>query len=234
MTYFDGFSKDAVIFLKKLKENNNRDWFYEHKETYENKIKSTAQTFIEEMGHVFASEGLKFTADTKKSLFRIYKDMRFGKDKLPYKTHIGMFFPYGTSGRWLKPVEATGLYLHIEPHNTFIAGGLYSPQPAHLRGIRNKIAIDYDEFLEIISDKKIIQDFEQILEDEKLKRVPAGFPKEHPAAELLKLKRFTVLGAFDEELIYDRRLIDIVKSKAETMTPFLDFLHQGAFGDTNR
>ncbi len=227
--YFNGFSEKALIFLDKLKKNNNRKWFNKNKIIYETEIKQKSHLLITEMQHLFAAEGLPYAADVKKSLFRIYRDMRFGKNKLPYKTNTGMFFPYRAESGKYKPIEATGLYLHIEPRGCFIAGGLYSPLPVQLKGIRRKLADEWQEFEEIVNDGIFSLEFPIRLQDEKLKRVPTAYPKDHPAIEYLKLKRYTVFCEIDDRQITGRSLIDLLKTKAEVIIPFLEFLHQGAF-----
>jgi len=227
--YFDGYSEKALIFLDNLKKNNNREWFKSNKIIFDTEIKQKSQLLISELQHLFAAEDLPFGADIKKSLFRIYRDMRFGKNKLPYKTNTGLFFPYrAESGRY-KPVEATGLYLHIEPKGCFIAGGLYRPLPEQLKGIRKKLSNDWEEFSEIITEKNFSREFPIRLQDDKLKRVPTGYPKEHPASEYLKLKGYTAFCELEDHAICERSLIDIIKTKARAIMPFLDFLHQGAF-----
>jgi len=188
---FEGFSPEVISFLKDLKNNNNRDWFNAKKSFYLNEIKEKSLALISEMQYVFAAEDLPFDADLKKSLFRIYRDIRFSKDKSPYKTHIGMFFPYKAGASKLKPVEATGIYLHIEP----------GPE------------------------------FEIIFNDESLKRIPQGFPKEHPAAELLKLKGYSALNIIPCDIIGNRMLIAVLVQKAKAMLPLLEYLHEAVSGN---
>jgi uncharacterized protein (TIGR02453 family) len=228
---FEGFSPEVISFLKDLKNNNNRDWFNAKKSFYLNEIKEKSLALINEMQYVFAAEDLPFDADLKKSLFRIYRDIRFSKDKSPYKTHIGMFFPYKAGASKLKPVEATGIYLHIEPGQCFIAGGLHRPLPPQLKMIRNRIAGDYEELNSIINDKNFKAEFEIIFNDESLKRIPQGFPKEHPAAELLKLKGYSALNIIPCDIIGNRMLIAVLVQKAKAMLPLLEYLHEAVSGN---
>ena len=221
---FEGFTPEAIQFLADLKQNNNREWFNERKEFYEKEIKLKAQWLIAEMQYVFAQEGLNFTVDVKKSMFRIYRDIRFSKNKEPYKTHIGLFFPFTSDGKWHKPVEVPGLYLHIEPDMMFIAGGLHRPLPQQLKAIRTKLTEDWEEFNDIINDVEFKREFPDGLTKESLKRVPAGFPKDHPAADLLKLKTYTTASNINNDIIYNRKLIDVLIGKAQVITPFLEFL----------
>ncbi len=230
---FEGFSPLTIDFLIDLKNNNNRDWFNANKDIYLNELKGKALTLINEMQYAFLSDGLPFNADMKKSLFRIYRDIRFSKDKTPYKTHLGIFFPYKADSTQHKPIEATGLYLHIEPNMCFIAGGLHRPQPAQLKNIRNSINGNYQQFKNIINDKFFTNEFTKILNDESLKRVPRGFPKEHPAADLLKLKGYSLIYSFPCDIIFSRSLISLIIKKAKAMSPFLEFLDNAAFDRTS-
>ena len=229
---FEGFSPVAISFLEDLKSKNNRDWFNANKEIYLQELKTKALALIHEMQYVFASEDLSFNGDLKKSLFRIYRDIRFSKDKSPYKTHLGIFFPYRAGSRGHKPIETTGLYLHIEPQQCFIAGGLHRPLSQQLKSIRNRIVEDYELFFEIINEEEFKEEFSGILKNESLKRVPQGFEKDHPIAEFIKLKGFSVLANIPCDIIYDRNLIAAIVNKARLMTPFLEFLHNAAFGNT--
>jgi len=227
---FDGYSPKAISFLKDLKQNNNRDWFMENKPVYDVELKLKSHSLVIEMASAFASEDLPYLADIKKSLFRINRDIRFSKNKEPYKTNTGVFFPYKAHESGHKPVESAGLYLHIEPGECFIAAGMHMPMPEQLKGIRNKIDTDWQQLDEIMKSKKLLNDFPKVFESEKLKRIPRGFPEEHPAADLLKLKGFTVYADLPQKEIYKRDLIGILLNKAIVVIPFLEFLHQGTKG----
>ena len=228
---FEGFDPEVIKFLTRLKQNNRREWFNERKEFYEKEIKLKAQALIAELQYIFANEGLNYMADIKKSLFRIYRDVRFSKNKEPYKTHIGLFFPYVADGTWRKPIEATGIYLHIEPELSFIAGGLHMPQSQQLKNLRVKIANDWEDYYDIIKNKKFTKEFPDWYSGESLKRVPAGFPKDHPAAEILKQKSFTASCNISNDIIYSRKLIDELIKKAKILAPFLEFLNEGTSGN---
>ncbi len=225
---FDGFAPEVIQFLTRLKQNNRREWFNERKEFYEREIKLRAEALIAELQYIFANEGLNYKADIKKSLFRIYRDVRFGKNKEPYKTHIGLFFPYGADGTWLKPIEATGIYLHIEPELSFIAGGLHLPQSQQLKNLRVKIANEWENYYDIINNKKLTKEFPNWYSGESLKRVPSGFPQNHPAVEVLKQKSFTASCNISNDIICKRKLIDELIKKAKILVPFLEFLNEGA------
>lgn len=224
-TSFNGFSPVLFQFLVDLKNNNSKDWFLSNKSIYENEVKNKTKEFVEVMSHIFASLNMPYISDVKSSLFRIYRDIRFSKNKDPYKTNIGIFFPYQISSIIAgKPVELPGLYVHFEPGDCFIAGGLHMPTPEQLKRIRLNISINYEELYEIMNASGFSKEFASFFEEEKLKRVPAGYPKDHPAAELLKMKSFTVYTPISQELAYSDELINSIVKKAKVIEPFLKFL----------
>ena len=227
---FEGFSPKTIKFLKDLKANNNRDWFMANKQIYEEEIKQRTQSLVNEMAMAFASEDLPYLADIKKSLFRIYRDVRFSKNKEPYKTNAGVYFPYKAGETGHKPGDGGGLYLHIEPGDCFIAAGRHMPSSEHLKGIRKKIDTDWKELEKIMKSKKLLNEFPDVFESEKLKRMPRGYSEDHPAAELLKLKGYTVYTSIPQKDLNNRKLINMLVKKAKTVVPFLEFLHQGAVG----
>jgi uncharacterized protein (TIGR02453 family) len=185
---FNGFPKEGLAFLKALKRNNNRPWFEKHKSDYENYVKLPVQCLISDLEIPFRGFGPEFDLNPKRSIFRIYRDVRFSKDKRPYKTHVAAHFvlrgkPKGISG--------SGYYLHIEPGEIYLGAGIYMPESDQLKKIRRAIAENPKEFLAIISKPDFKKTFGE-MEGEKLVRVPAGYPADHPLAEYLKHKHFLV------------------------------------------
>jgi uncharacterized protein (TIGR02453 family) len=221
---FNGFSEEVPKFFLELKDNNNKEWFAEHKQFYEKMVKDTAKLFIAAMGERFAKLGLPFIADPKKSIFRINRDIRFSTNKDPYKTNLGIIFPYTFSQANKMPVQSVGLYYHLEHDGSFIAGGIHMPETQVLRAIRSKIAADWEEFNKIVNDKKIKQEFENGFYGESLKRMPQGYPVDHPAGDFLKLKEYTVFSNIPFELSYSGKLLDIIEKKAIAAVPLFDFL----------
>ncbi len=222
---FMGFNKDFLKFLSDLKVNNNKDWFDKNRPFYESEIKNTSKLFVYEMGNLFIEKGLPFVADSKISLFRINRDVRFSSNKNPYKNNISMYFPFSITPETAKKSTPVGLYCHFEPNNCFIAGGFYMPESAELNHFRNRIFTEFDEFTRIIESKNFKSNFPEIIRmTEPLKRVPAGFPKEHPSAEFLKLKDLSFTCTVPIELINSSKLLDFIVQKAELIAPFLNFL----------
>lgn len=208
----------TLQFLKTLLKNNNRDWFTENKNLYIEAQKDVllfVENLIEEMSK-FDEEILKI--DAKKSLFRIYRDVRFSKDKSPYKTNFGAGLGMG------KGTRITGYYLHIEPGKSFLAGGVYQPEPSVLKEIRKEISMSGNEFLKILEQKDFRNNFRGLSVENKLQRVPAGFEKDDPMSEYLKLKNFIVVHPIsDASLLKENAAKDFAKI-FESIKPLNDFL----------
>ena len=208
----------TLLFLKDLHKNNNRDWFNENKDRYRaahTNVADFVEVLIEEIGE-FDEEILK--TDAKKALFRIYRDVRFSKDKSPYKTNFGAGLGMGKGNR------ISGYYLHIEPGKSFLAGGVYQPEPSVLKEIRKEISMNAKEFQEILEQDDFRNNFRGLSVGQKLQRVPAGFEKDDPMAEFLKLKNFIVVHPVSNEALMKE---DAAKNFAQifkSIKPLNDFL----------
>lgn len=208
----------TLLFLKDLHKNNNREWFNENKDRYRAAYTNVAdfvEVLIEEIGK-FDEEILKI--DAKKALFRIYRDVRFSKDKSPYKTNFGAGLGMGKGNR------ISGYYLHIEPGKSFLAGGVYQPDTSVLKEIRKEISINSKEFLSILEQDEFRNNFRGLSVEQKLQRVPAGFEKDDPMAEFLKLKNFIVVHPVSNEALMKE---DAAKNFAQifkSIKPLNDFL----------
>lgn len=222
---FNGFNPEIVSFFSELKANNTREWFDEHRDFYEQHIKNASKAFVMEMQERFSKSGLPYYADPKKSLFRINRDTRFSANKDPYKTNLGIYFPYTIAESMKKPVNSLGIYFHIEPGMCFIAGGIHMPEPDILKALRAKVAEDYDLLLEIAASKGIKSEFETVFSGERLKRAPQGYPQDHPAVELLKLKEFTMFSNIDLKETFNKDIAEIMERKSAAAIPFMDFFH---------
>ncbi|PQA90608.1 TIGR02453 family protein [Chryseobacterium shigense] len=210
---------ETFTFLKNLTQNNNREWFTENKKLYtesqenvitflDELIKEIAE-FDEEMGKI----------DGKKSLFRIYRDTRFSKDKIPYKTNFGASLGMG------KGSKKGGYYLHIEPGKSFLAGGVYMPESSVLREVRKEISLYGEDFLKIIHQKEFKKHFPELDQDDKLKKVPQGFEKEDPMGDYLKLKSFIVVYPLKDEEVLDKNAVKSMTKVYRLMKPLNDFLN---------
>jgi uncharacterized protein (TIGR02453 family) len=212
-------SPKVFDFLRQLAENNNREWFTENKNLYtesQENIVAFLEDLIAKMSE-FDSELGKI--DAKKSLFRIYRDTRFSKDKTPYKTNIGASLGMG------KGSQKGGYYLHLEPGKSFIAGGIYMPESSVLKTLRKEISLYGKEFLNILNNKEFKKYFPELDQDDKLKKVPQGFEKEDPMAEYLKLKSFIVVYNLSDKEISDKSASKTLAKIFKVMKPLNDFLN---------
>jgi len=208
-------------FLKKLAKNNNRVWFEKHKDTY-----LLAKENFEKLVTVYLEELIKFNPELaslnpKKLPFRIYRDVRFSKDKSPYKNNMGAgFSPNG------KLVEEPGYYLHVEPGRCFIAGGIYMPNPENLSKVRQEIDYNGENLDKIMKDKKFKKWFKDFSEFDKLKTVPKGYAKDHPRLEWLKHKTFIVSHSFTDAEVKDKKYVKQLVEASKTMKPLVSFLKE--------
>jgi uncharacterized protein (TIGR02453 family) len=179
---FTGFSREAIQFLVGLADNNDRAWFTPRKADYERLLKRPLEALCIALDERFKARGIPLEADPARSPFRIYRDVRFSKDKSPYKTHASASFAY-TEG-----AASAGGYFHFQPGEMYIGGGMWHPEPAKLAAWR--AFVDKGKGLEPLEDPAFVETFGAIHGDS-LTRVPQGYPKDHPRAELLKLKDMT-------------------------------------------
>ena len=218
-------SKDNFAFLKQLKKNNDRDWFNDHKDEYMKQHENTIDFADELLSEMTKHDNIE-TPTGKKSLFRIYRDVRFSKDKSPYKTHWAGGFKRAT-----KELRG-GYYFHIEPGNTMVGGGFWGPSKEDLQRIREDIATDASELRKIINSKSFKETF-GTLDGEQLKTSPKGFDKEHPDVDLLRYKQFIISKKFtDQEALSP----DFAKKVSETfkkMRPFFTYMSESVTTDAN-
>ena len=219
---FEGFPREGIRFLKSLKRNNNRDWFEKHKHEYEEFLKFPMQSFIVALQPHFQSFAPEFDLSPKRSIFRIYRDIRFSNDKTPYKTHIAAHFVLRGKE---KGFLGSGYYFHVEPGEVFIGGGIYMPDSDQLKGIRQAIAKRGDELLSIINDRSFKKRFGK-LEGERLQRIPKGYDESHPMAEWLKLRQFFVGVSLPESTCYKASLVDTIASICTDADPLVKFLNR--------
>lgn len=212
-------SPKVLDFLKLLTQNNNREWFNSNKNLYlesQSNIVLFLEELISEIGK-FDEEILKI--DAKKALFKIYRDTRFSKVKIPYKTNFGASLGMG------KGNQKGGYYLHIEPGKSFIAGGIYMPESSTLREVRKEISMNGKEFLSIIDNNEFKKHFPELSQENKLVKIPQGFEKENPMAEYLKLKSFIVIYNLKDREILDNNAIQNFSKIFKIMKPLNDFLN---------
>lgn len=208
----------TLHFLKNLSKNNNHEWFTENKDQYiaaHQNVLNMVENLIEKIG-AFDEEIMKI--DAKKSLYRIYRDVRFSKDKSPYKTNFGAGLGMG------KGNKISGYYLHIEPGKSFLAGGVYQPEPSVLKEIRKEISMNAKEFQEILQQDDFRNNFRGLSVEGKLQRVPNGFDKDDPMAEFLKLKNLIVVHPISDDALMQENATKNMAKIFQSMKPLNDFL----------
>lgn len=214
-------TKEALQFLSDLIANNTTEWMHANKKRYDDYKKDY---------HAFIASLLTEMKPLDKSLeplaiknctFRINRDIRFSKDKSPYKTNMGVWMSQNINKK-----NAPGYYIHFESGNCFIAGGVWCPEPGELKLIRKEIEFFHDDLEVIVSDKNFKKEFSSLDCDEKnvLKKAPKDFDPNHPAIEFLKLKSFTASQKIDEKLFTDKDFSKIVALKLIALKPMNDFL----------
>ena len=219
---FEGFPREGIEYLKKLKRNNNRPWFEKHKQDYETLVKLPMQSLIAALHPHFERFAPEFDVSPKRSIFRIYRDVRFSKDKTPYKTHVAAHIVLRGKP---KGVEGSGYYLHIEPGEVFLGGGIYMPDGDQLKKIRRAIAGRPDQFLSTLRQPKFKKFFGK-LEGERLQRVPQGYEPDHAMAEWLKYKQFFVGTELPETKCLKEIFVSDVAEVLEAATPLVRFLNE--------
>ncbi len=216
-------TKESLQFLDDLKRNNNREWFQENKKRYEVFKKDYHQLvsdFLDVMKPLDPSLEL---LEVKNCTFRINRDIRFSKDKSPYKAHLGIWMSGGTKG-----LNRAGYYVHIEKGASFIAGGFYSPEAEDLKKVRKEIAFFYDDLQEILNDKNFKKEFESldINENNSLKSMPRGYEKDHPAIEFLKLKSFTATQVYNVSEVTEKDFVKKMSQKLIALKPLNEFINR--------
>jgi uncharacterized protein (TIGR02453 family) len=223
---FMGFHADAKKFLVNLKENNNKEWFIEHKAEFERLLKQPSLALVEAMALIFEQDALQFVAEPRVSLFRQNRDIRFSSDKSPYKTNIGIYFPFSKEPIAGRSFLTGGLYFHYEPDSSFVAAGIHNPTPMALKAVRELICDEWQELNKILSSNDSLNEFPVVMTGDKLKRVPNAFPKNHPKEEWLRLKEFIIWCDLKHEDSAKADFIDLLHRKAKTALPFLSFLNK--------
>jgi uncharacterized protein (TIGR02453 family) len=214
----------TIKFLRSLKRNNNKQWFDKNRTVYE-EARSDFEQFIQSVINAHCKNDPDLAElQAKKCLFRINRDIRFSKNKSPYKTNFGASMDKGG-----KKSGLAGYYFHLEPGESFFGGGLWMPEAQVMKKVRQEIDYCFDEFNQIVSAKKFKSVFGELYtgEDAKLSRVPQGFEKDNPAAEYLKLKSWLAISHLDDEVLTSKRLLKKTLEGFSAMQPLIQFLNRG-------
>jgi len=214
------FTDRTLKFLRALKRNNRREWFNAHKDEYEAHVRQPMTAMVERLADDLRELAPELIASPKASLYRIYRDTRFSPNKAPYKTHAAAVFPH----KRLPKHEGAGVYFHISPDEVWIGGGMYAPQTAQLVAIREHIAANYKRLQAIVNAPSFRRTI--VLEGDRMKRVPRGYPKDHPAAEYLMYRQFIagreLPSAFTTSPKFHATLIDVFRQ----VLPLTRFLNE--------
>ncbi|MCU0616870.1 MAG: DUF2461 domain-containing protein [Gemmatimonadaceae bacterium] len=225
---FEGFGPGSLRFLRGLARQNNKEWFEAHRPEYEQEIKRPLLALIEEVDVRLASLAPELVG-TKKSMFRIHRDVRFSKDKRPYKTHAACWFYHRDAGRAVGENAAhggAGFYFHFAPGEVFTGGGVWMPpRPALLR-IRDAIAEQPEQFTAIVTAPSFRKRFGALEQEHMLTRLPRGYAADHPAGDWLRYQSFTAGRALEESVIGSRRLIDTLLKDFEVLLPLVRWINR--------
>lgn len=217
---FSGFSKQALSFFRQLKKNNDRTWFATRKDFYDEQVKRPMELLVADVGDRIRRFAVQYApADPKRSIYRLYRDTRFSKDKTPYKTHIAAhFFRQGFA-------KGSGpqYYLQVSHEYVGVFGGIYLPGPEELKAIRQGIAGDLKAFEKLVGNKKLIKSM-GLLQGDTLTRPPKGFEPGTPGEPYIRMKQFYFWKQLDADLALDRKLPAKVAEHFATMVPFLEHL----------
>ena len=214
-------TKETITFLKRLDRNNNREWLQTHKPDFERAKEDFAKFVADLIGRISHFDPKIGGLLPESCIFRIYRDIRFSKDKKLYKTNFGAYLSPG--GR---KSAAPGYYFHLQPGQSFLAAGKYNPETGELLQIRRAIANHTDQFMKILKARNFQKCFGEI-HGQKLKTAPKGFPKDHEAIEYLKHKIFIAyLELHDDKFVISKEFPAFVASAFKQTKPLVDFLRQ--------
>jgi len=216
-------TKEALDFLADLIANNTTEWMHANKKRYESYKKDYHNYIASILSELKPLDKSLEPLEIKNCTFRINRDIRFAKDKSPYKTNMGVWFTQNKNRK-----NAPGYYIHYEKGNSFIAGGVWCPEASELKQIRKEIEFFYDDLEKIVTNKNFKKEFEAIDKEDKnmLKKAPKDFNPNHPAIEFLKMKSFTASSKIDDELFTDNDFSKIVAQKLIVLKPLNDFLNR--------
>ncbi|MHB8260953.1 MAG: DUF2461 domain-containing protein [Bacteroidia bacterium] len=213
--------QQTLAFLKQIKKNNNREWFEKNKPVYLT-CKEEFGVLVQQVINLIAKFDSQIAGlEAYKTTFRIYKDVRFSKDKTPYKSNMGASIAPGG-----KSSPIPGYYLHIEPGNSFLGGGCYMPMPDKLAAIRQEIDYNYADFKKILNHKDFKKYYTGLADEGKLVNPPKGYDKENPAAEVLKNKHFVVIHKVTDKELLNADFNKYAASAFKAMHPFVLFLRE--------
>lgn len=228
MTGFGGFRPAAFKFLRDLERNNEKAWFEANRDVYEREVRKPMRQLVEMLDAKLASIAPEIVGDPRRSMFRIHRDVRFSRNKAPFKTNAGVWLYHRDAGRKVgRDGESggAGFYFHIDPAICFLAGGMWMPARPALSRIREAIAEKPAALARLTSAPDFRRRF-QFSEEAKLRRVPQGFTPDHPAAEWLKLQSFTARAFIEPSVVTSPRLVDRLCRDFALLVPLVRWLNR--------
>jgi uncharacterized protein (TIGR02453 family) len=229
MAAFGGFRPAAFQFLQDLARNNEKAWFEANRDVYEREVRGPMRLLVETLDARLGSIAPEIIGDARRSMFRIYRDVRFSRNKAPFKTNAGAWLYHRDAGRKVGTVGeggGAGFYFHIDPSTCFMAGGIWMPaRPALLR-VREAIAAHPTALTRLTSAPGFRRRFDGLSEEAKLRRVPRDFPPDHPAGEWLKLQSFTARASIERSVVTSRRLVDQLCRDFALLVPLVRWLNR--------
>jgi uncharacterized protein (TIGR02453 family) len=233
---FPGFSAEAIRFLRRLRRNNRKDWFEQHRAVYETAVRDPMRALVEEMDVRLARIAPELTGDPRRSVFRVHRDVRFSRDKSPYKTNAACQFYHLDAGRGAgrdADGAAAGLYFQLADGECFVAGGLWMPARPALDRVREAIDADPEALDRLIRVPAFRRRFRELTPEAVLTRMPRGYAESHPAAGWLRFQSFTASRDMPEREMLSPRLPDILARDFAALVPLVRWLNQ-AIGYSSR
>ncbi len=225
---FSGFRPAALTFLEELKRNNTKSWFEAHRHVYDTEVKRPLQLLIEHIDTWLGETAPEIVGHPKRSMFRLHRDIRFSKDKSPYKTNASCWLYHRDAGHGVGGQVAhggAGFYFQIAPGDAFLGGGIWMPPPPTLKRLRATIAEAHDTLEQTVMAPTFRRIFGALDEDAMLTRVPRGFDPNHPAGRWLLYKSFTVGAPVATAALESPALPDLLVEHYAVMLPFVRWLN---------
>ena len=214
-------TQETMKFLKDIKRNNNKEWFHNNKDRYQNARENFLEFITRVLDKLKQYDEEISIIEPAKCLFRINRDIRFSNDKKPYKTNFG-----ANPSKGGRKIYSAGYYFHLEPGMSFLAGGIWMPEGDDLAKIRQEIDYCYDEFKSIIGEKKFRKQFGELDREAELVRPPKGYDADHPGISFLKLKSFTVTASLTDAQVMSKNIVALTADHFKTIIPFIYFLNR--------
>jgi uncharacterized protein (TIGR02453 family) len=222
------FGPATFRFLRGLKRNNTKPWFEAHRAEYETRVRFPMHALIEEMDVRLARVAPEIMGHPRRSMFRIYRDIRFSSDKSPYKTHAACWFYHRDADRRVGSEAeggGAGFYFHVAPDDCYVGGGIWMPARGVLNRIRGRLAEDPRTFDRIVRHRGFLRRFGGLDDEAVLKRMPRGFPEDHPAARWLKYRSFVAGRAIGQRQVMSSRLPAQLEQDFQGLLPLVRWLN---------